>query len=135
MTMRPTCLLLLYALATGCGGGGSTPVFPTPTTPTAPTPPPSAALHDTLVPTGSSILNGTGAVGSQSAYSAPFDDFIPATNATIRSVEWQGYYCNTAFTGNAIPDPVATGFIIRLAPNEEGAQRPSFDGMRVSETC
>jgi hypothetical protein len=134
MTMRPTCLLLLYALATGCGGGGSTPVFPTPTTPTAPTPPPSAALHDTLVPTGSSILNGTGAVGSQSAYSAPFDDFIPATNATIRSVEWQGYYCNTAFTGNAIPDPVATGFIIRLAPNEEGAQRPSFDGMRMSET-
>ena len=100
----------------------------------SPTPPVSPALHDALVPSGSSILTGTGAVGNQSAYSAPFDDFIVTTSTSIRTVEWQGFYCNTAFTCNEIPEPVATSFIIRLAPNEADWQRPSFDAMRAPET-
>ena len=113
----------------GCGSGesgGSNPVSPSPAV--------SSALHDALVANGSSILTGTGAVGNQSAYSAPFDDFIVATSTSIRTVEWQGFYCNTAFTGNEIPEPVATSFIIRLAPNEADWQRPSFDAMRAPET-
>jgi hypothetical protein len=120
-------LLLLTAVwVAGCGSNGSTPVSPTPTQ--------SSPLHDTLVPADSSIMTGTFAVGTESAYSAPFDDFIPKTNGAIRSVEWQGYYCNTAFTGNAIPDPVATSFIIRLAPSEAGMQRPPFDALRATAT-
>lgn len=116
--------MLTAVLATGCGSD-------TPDTKPSPTP---VALHDTLVPADSSIRNGTIAGARDSDYFAPFDDFTPSANATIRTVEWQGYYCNTAFTGNAIPEPVATSFIIRLAPNEAGAERPSFDAFRAITT-
>jgi hypothetical protein len=83
---------------------------------------------------GSTILNGSYAAGSGSVYSAPFDDFTPNRTANIGSVTWQGYYCNTAFTGNEIPDPVATAFVIRIAPNEAGANRPAFGTFGATQT-
>ena len=96
-------------------------------TPVTSSPVPPAQLHDTLVPADVNIRTGTFASGTLSQYSAPFDDFTSTATTTIRSVEWQGFYCNTGFTGNAIPDPVATAFIFRLAPNDGTADRPSFD--------
>jgi hypothetical protein len=91
-------------------------------------------LHDTLVGSGSAPFFGTHATGAESSYQAPFDDFTATGNAMIRTIEWQGYYCNRAFTGSAIPDPVATQFVIRIAPNDPGANRPPFAAFRAPTT-
>ena len=90
-------------------------------------------MHDTLLAIGSAPFFGTHATGIESSYQAPFDDFTPTANATIRSIEWQGYYCNRAFVGLDIPGAVATQFVIRIAPNEPGANRP-FAAYRAPAT-
>ena len=119
-------MVVVSLLATSCGSkSGDSSVGPTPV---------SVQIHDTLVAPDSNIRTGTYATGTESGYSAPYDDFTPVAAVTIRSVEWQGYYCNTAFTGSAIPDPVATRFIIRIAPNDGANQRPPFEAFTTTQT-
>jgi hypothetical protein len=126
-------MLAAFLVASGCGSDKrSNPVSPTP----LPNPSPSphlVSLHDTLV-TGSSLISGTHAITRGRQYSAPFDDFNSPVDAVIRLVEWQGYYCNTAFTGSAIPDAVATFFVIRISPAEPGAERPPFVAFHTEVT-
>ncbi|MGE3493041.1 MAG: hypothetical protein AB7N29_23790 [Vicinamibacterales bacterium] len=82
---------------------------------------------------GSSTVNGTVANGGEH-YQAPWDDFTQATSGMIRAVEWQGYYCNRAFTGSAIPDPSASSFYVRLAPNDPSLLHPHWDALRAAST-
>jgi hypothetical protein len=93
-------------------------------------------LHDNLV-LGSEERAGTIAfqLDSQlSNYAAPFDDFVARQTASITSLEWQGYYCNVQFTGSDIPTPVATSFIVHIAQNEDGQQRPPYAAFNSTAT-
>ena len=96
--------------------------------PPPPAGPVTVVVHDRLVPPATAIHSGV-LVQSRIGFfdTTAFDDFVPAMDARIQRVTWQGYYCNRSFTGNAIPEPVASAFRVRIAPDDADGQRPPFE--------
>jgi hypothetical protein len=95
--------------------------------------PPAIAtrVHDTVHDSGT-VTFGTHGTGTAQNFQAPFDDFTPTASVALRSLEWQGYYCNRAFVGSDIPGAAATQFIIRIAPHNPATDMPAYSAFPAS---
>lgn len=108
----------LAFLSMGCGSStsasASNPVTASPTS--------GSLVHDTLNAAGSNSnidwhysVAVNGRVQDQS-----YDDFVSPANATIRTVTWQGAYCESRFSISTVPLPAATSFFVAFYADRNG---------------
>jgi hypothetical protein len=121
-------LLLLLAVWPVAACGGSSPTEPTPSP--SPSPPPSPGpilIHSTLIPSEDrsatrlflAYLKPGGVFVNE--YYGVWDDFTPAVSAQVRTVRWQGGYCDARYlVPPVVPPAVARSFRIRFSDDFEG---------------
>jgi len=130
--LRPLLLTAAISAVWACGSDhGGTPTQPSPQ-PMPARPPAPVVVHDTLQPAENrdvtrlyssfAYVDEFGRVGP---FSFVVDDFVSTISGQLRSVAWQGGYCDPRFqVAEVVPPPVARSFEVILTEDSRGG--PAF---------